>query len=61
MHRSRLSRLLWTYGPTLRWRDFRLYGRRPTEKWIPIRMTQIVGGKHWLLSICRTGPVREDR
>jgi len=59
--RSRLARLAWTYGPTLRWREFRLYGRVPNGKWIPIRLTQIVGGKNWSVSICRTKPVREDR
>jgi hypothetical protein len=59
MEKSRLAKLLWTYGPVLRWREFRLYGHRPNGKWIPFKLTQIVGGKDWSLSLCRTGPVRE--
>jgi hypothetical protein len=59
MEKTRLEKLLWTYGPTLRWREFRLYGHRPNGKWIPFKLTQIVGGKNWSLSLCRTGPVRE--
>lgn len=61
MEKSRLASLLWTYGPSLRWRDFRLYGHVPNGKWIPIKLTQVVGGKNWFLSLCRTGSVREDR
>lgn len=59
MEKTGLAKFLWTYGPTLRWREFRLYGHRPNGKWIPLKLTQIVGGKNWSVSICRTGPVRD--
>jgi hypothetical protein len=61
MEKIGLAKLLWTHGPILRWREFRLYGHRPTEKWIPIKLIQIFGGEHWSLSICRIGPVREEK
>ncbi len=45
----------WTYGPTLQWRSFRLYGETPNGKHIPIKLMQVVGGKRWSISITRTG------
>jgi hypothetical protein len=59
VEKTGLAKLLWTYGPTLRWREFRLYGDIPNGKWIPLKLTQILGGKNWSLSLCRTGAVRE--
>lgn len=54
-----LRRLLWQYGPTFRWRTFRLYGEPPNGRWQPLRVTQVVGGRTWSLSLMRTGPVQE--
>jgi hypothetical protein len=50
-----------TYGPTLRWNSFRLFGEPPNGKWQPIRITQVVGGRCWSLSLTRTGPIEPKR
>lgn len=53
-------RKLWSiYGPTFRWRAFRLHGEPPNGRWMPMRVTQIIGGRTWSLAITRTGEVRE--
>lgn len=59
--RKRISKILWTYGPTFQWRSFRLHGEPPSDRWKPIRITQIVGGKSWSLSLTRTGPLRSPQ
>lgn len=46
------------HGPTFRWRRFRLHGEPPNGKWMPLRVTQIVGGRTWSLAITRQGPVQ---
>ncbi len=47
------------YGPTFQWRTFRLHGEPPNGRWMPLRVTQLVGGRTWSLSITRTGPVQD--
>ena len=51
----KLRKLWWTYGPTFQWRTFRLYGEPPNGKHNRIKLMQIVGGRHWSVSIVRTG------
>jgi hypothetical protein len=48
------------HGPTFRWNRFRLHGEPPNGRWMPIRITQIVGGRTWSLAITRTEPVQDD-
>ncbi len=46
------------YLPSFRWVGFRLVHETKDGAYQPIRMTQIVGGKWWSLSLTRTGPAR---
>lgn len=46
------------YLPTFRWGRFRLCHESKDGAYMPIRMTQIVGGKWWSLSLTRTAPAR---
>jgi len=47
------------YLPTFRWGRFRLLHEDQDGAYLPIRITQIVGGKWWSLSLTRTSPVRK--
>lgn len=44
------------YLPTFRWGRFRLLHESLDGAYMPIRITQIVGGKWWSLSLTRTSP-----
>lgn len=46
------------YLPTFRWARFRLFHETKGGAYMPIRMTQVVGGKWWSLSLTRTSPAR---
>lgn len=46
------------YLPAFRWTQFRLCHETKDGAYQPIRITQIVGGKWWSLSLTRTGPAR---
>lgn len=54
MIKSHLRRLWWTYLPTFQRRTFQLRGEKPNGYYIPLRLTQIVGGRSWSISITRT-------
>lgn len=47
------------YLPTFRWGRFRLLHESLDGAYMPIRITQIVGGKWWSLSLTRTEPARK--
>ncbi len=47
-----------TYLPSFRWTRFRLCHETQDGAYMPIRMTQIVGGKRWSISLTRTKPAR---
>lgn len=47
------------YLPTFRWGRFRLCHESMDGAYMPIRITQIVGGKWWSLSLTRTAPARK--
>lgn len=45
-----------TYLPSFRWTQFRLLHESLDGAYMPIRITQIVGGRWWSLSLTRTSP-----
>lgn len=52
---NRFVRLWRRYGPTFRWQMFRLHGEPPNGTWMPLRVTQIIGGRSWSLALTRLG------
>jgi len=57
---SVLRRLWRRHLPTFRWNRFRLHGEPSNGTWMPLAITQIIGGRSWSLALTRQGPPTSD-